>query len=76
MFAFFEGLKVHLPQRCSVGISFFFNLFLFFFSQDLVKVVVYSFYRGLVMVLYCSESVLNVTDYYFWNSFYTIWDNG
>ena len=76
MFASFEGFRVHQPQIPSVGFIFFPNFLLFFFPQDLVKVVVYSFYRGLVMVSYCFESVLNVKKYCLWNSFYPNWDNG
>ena len=77
MLAPFKGFRVHLPQRSSVGFSFFSTFFhFFFFSQDPVKVVVYSFYGGLIMVSYCFEFVLNVKEYHLWNSFYPNGDNG
>ena len=76
MLASFERFRVHLPQRSSVGFRFFFNLFSLFLSQDPVKVVVYSFDKGIVMVSYCFESILNVKEYHLWNSFYPNLDNG
>lgn len=72
----FVKLRVLQPQKYSVGllVSVLFVWVLHF--QDLVKLIVYSSYLDTVMVSLRIDIASDVTEFFLWQCYFHIYDNG